>query len=345
MISYVPPFEYTASIVSLVAEVSELVGKVTVFDGLDPNPVLRRANRIRTIHSSLLIENNTLTLDQVTAVLDGKHVLASPKDVREVQNAYEAYEAASALDPYSLDDLLKAHSLMMDGLVKHPGCLRTEGVGVYAGNVVVHAAPPQNVVLQLMQDLFGWLGSSNDHPLIKGSVFHYEFEFIHPFMDGNGRTGRLWHSLLLRQWRPVFAWMPVETLIHQNQQEYYDAIMAATNESSSTPFIEFMLSAIHKALIDVLEQQEAADQRVATGKQPENNRMQPENGWKRQFGDDRDAQVTDFLSSVGQASARDIAALLGLSADRTRAVLRDMVRRGVIQKLGSGRATRYGLKR
>lgn len=269
MNSYIPPFEYNARIVTLVAEVSELVGQVTVFDGLDPNPVLRRENQIRTIHSSLLIENNVLTLDQVTAVLDGKHVLAPPKDVREVQNAYEAYEVAAKLDPYSFDDLLTAHSLMMDGLVKHPGCLRNDGVGVYAGDVLIYAAPPHNVVPQLMGDLFEWLRSSNDHPLIKGSVFHYEFEFIHPFMDGNGRTGRLWYSLLLRAWRPVFAWMPVETLIHRNQQEYYDAILSATNAGSSTSFIEFILGIIHKALVEVLDKhqaqgtEDADDNRVA----------------------------------------------------------------------------------
>lgn len=336
--SYTPPFEYTPRIVSLVAEVSELVGKVTVFDGLDPNPVLRRENQIRTIHSSLLIENNALTFDQVTAVLDGKHVLAPPKDIREVQNAYDAYDASSSFDPYSMDDLLKAHAMMMDGLVKHPGCLRNEGVGVYAGNVVIHAAPPQNVVPQLMHDLFDWLGSSNDHTLIKGSVFHYEFEFIHPFMDGNGRMGRLWHSLLLRGWRPVFAWLPVETLIRRNQQAYYDAIMASTNGSSSTPFVEFMLGTIHEALVDVLAQQEGSEQ-------PENNRIQPENNRIRPHGDNRDVQVVSFLASAGRASVGDIAAILGLSKDRTRAVLRDMAQRGLILKYGAGRATQYGLRK
>lgn len=343
MSAYVPPFDYTAPIVSLVSQISELVGKVTVLDGLDPNPVLRRENQIRTIHSSLLIENNALTLEQVTAVLNGKHVLAPPKDVREVQNAYDAYDAASAFDPYSLDDLLKAHAMMMDGLVRHLGCLRNQGVGVYAGDVLVHVAPPHNVVPQLMRDLFGWLGSSNDHPLIRASVFHYEFEFIHPFMDGNGRMGRLWHSLLLRAWRPVFAWLPVETLIHRNQQEYYDAIMAATNEASSTPFVEFMLGAIEQALVDVLEQQESRGHQVTTGKQPDATGKQPEYNRMQPDGMTRDARVTSFLAKAKRASAADIAELLGLSKDRTRAILRDMAQRGLIQKLGSGRATLYVL--
>jgi Fic family protein len=227
--------------------------------------------------------------------------------------------------------------------VKHPGCLRNEGVGVYAGGVVTHAAPPPNVVPQLMGDLFGWLRTSRDHPLVKGSVFHYEFEFIHPFMDGNGRTGRLWHSLLLRAWRPVFAWLPVETLIHQNQQDYYDAIMASTNAASSTPFIEFMLGTTRNALLDVLAQQavrvQPDDNHMqphATGKQPESNHMQPDTS-------DRDARVVAHLAAVGTASAASIAALLGLSKDRTRAVLRDMARRGLIRKLGAGRSTRYAL--
>ncbi len=291
---YQPPYSNTAQIVSLVADIAEMVGQVTIFEGLDPNPTLRRENQIRTIHSSLLIENNTLSLDQVTAVLGGHHVLAPPKDIREVQNAYEAYDIAASFDPYSLDDLLKAHKLMMDGLVKHPGCLRNADVGVYAGNVLIHPGTPYNYVPQVMADLFRWLSTSNAHPLIKGSVFHFEFEFIHPFMDGNGRVGRLWHSLILRGWRPVFAWMPVETLIHRNQQRYYDALFEASQKGESTVFVEFMLEVIRDALADALEQQRntaagRAEQESATDGQPMGNRWATDgqpmgNRWKTSVG-------------------------------------------------------------
>lgn len=329
--SYTPPFENSTKVVHLVAEVSELVGQVSIFDGLDPNPTLRRENQIRTIHSSLLIENNALTLDQVTAVLDGHHVLAPAKDIREVQNAYEAYDAAAGWDPYSFDNLLKAHALMMEGLVKHPGCLRNDDVGVYADDVLIHPGSPASVVPNLMQDLFEWLRTSEDHPLVKGSVFHYEFEFIHPFMDGNGRTGRLWHSLILRKWRPIFAWMPVETLIHRNQQEYYDALLEAGNKGSSTVFVEFMLKVIRDALVDVKAQQSAKNvtygQPMATDGQPVST--------------DRDASIVSFVTQHGRASIADIAAYLGLSKDRSRAIVRSLVTQGLLSKHGNGRYTYY----
>ncbi|MBR3314868.1 MAG: Fic family protein [Atopobiaceae bacterium] len=331
--SYTPPFENSARVVSLVSEVSELVGQVSVFDGLDPNPTLRRENRIRTIHSSLLIENNALTLDQVTAVLDGHHVLAPAKDIREVQNAYEAYEAAAGWDPYSFDNLLKAHGLMMAGLDKHPGCLRNKDVGVYAGNVLIHPGSPASVVSQVMGELFEWLRTSEDHPLVKGSVFHYEFEFIHPFMDGNGRTGRLWHSLILRRWRPIFAWMPIETLIHRNQQAYYDALLEAGNRGDSTVFVEFMLETIRDALADVRGQQSA---RPTTDVQPMATDRQP-------MATDRDAAIVAFVEGRGQAGISDISSFVGLSKDRTRTVVRGLVARGVLSKHGNGRYTYYTL--
>lgn len=335
--SYTPPFTNSAKVVGLIAEVSELVGQVTAFDGLDPNPQLRRDNQIRTIHSSLLIENNTLTLEQVTAVLDGHHVLAPAKDIREVQNAYEAYEAAADWDPYSFDNLLKAHGMMMAGLVKHPGCLRNEDVGVYAGEVLIHPGSSASAVPQVMSDLFEWLRISGDHPLVKGSVFHYEFEFIHPFMDGNGRMGRLWHSLILRRWRPVFAWMPVETLVHRNQQAYYDALMEAGQAGESTVFIEFMLGVIRDALIDVLSQQakgisgvgRAMDERLASD--------------GRALASDRQALVIGFAREQGTIRTSDAAGLLGVSRQRARAIMREMADAGVLVKHGNGRYTYYTL--
>ncbi len=291
----------------------------------------------RTIHSSLLIENNALSIEQVTAVLDGHHVLAPPKDIREVQNAYDAYEASGEWDSYSFDDLLAAHGLMMADLVKHLGCLRNGDVGVYASSVLIHPGSPASVVPQAMGDLFEWLQTSHDHPLVKGSVFHYEFEFIHPFMDGNGRVGRLWHSLILRKWRPIFAWTPVETLIHRHQQEYYDALLEAGRAGDSTVFVEFNLGIIRDALVDVKDQQTnraiANEQPMATDGQPMDDR----------WATDRVSIISQYLDEHGRASVADIARLLGLSKDRSRAIVRSLVSESVLVKHGNGRYTYYTL--
>jgi len=216
---------------------------------------------------------------------------------------------------------------MMAGLVKHPGCLRNGDVGVYAGDVLIHPGSPASVVPQVMGDLFEWLRSSSDHPLVKGSVFHYEFEFIHPFMDGNGRTGRLWHSLILRKWRPIFAWMPVETLIHRHQQQYYDALLEAGKRGDSTVFVEFMLEAIRDALADVKSQQTG---RVATDGQP--------------FATDRTSAIVAYIAKHGRAGVSDLAIVLGLSKDRTRAIVRELAAEGVLAKHGNGRYTYYTLR-
>ena len=199
---YQPPFTMTEEITNLVIEIGEQVGAVATYDSLQPNPILRRESRIKSIHSSLAIEQNTLTLEQVSDVIDGKRVLGPPKDIREVKNAYEAYERVSALDPYSVKNLLLAHKVMMEGLVKESGVFRSKNVGVYAGTQLIHACTPANYVPELINQLFTWMKQSKLHPLVKSCIFHYEFEFIHPFSDGNGRTGRLWQSLILQKWKP-----------------------------------------------------------------------------------------------------------------------------------------------
>lgn len=211
MSSYSPPFQMTDEIMNLVAEISELVGIVSVDGQFTPDPKLRRENRIKSIYSSLAIEQNTLSLDQVTAVIDGKRVLGPPKDIREVQNAYEAYERLSELDPESMEDLLLAHRMMMQDLVPDTGCFRSGNVGVFRGEQLMHAGTPAAYVPEVMRQLFDWLRTTSVHPLIKGAIFHCEFEYIHPFSDGNGRTGRLWHSLILQRWRPIFPGCPSRT--------------------------------------------------------------------------------------------------------------------------------------
>ena len=248
-----PPFEITNAMIDHVAEIAELVGRLTSTNQLSSNPTLRRTNRIRTIHGSLAIEQNTLTLEQVTAVLNGKQVLAPPKDIAEVKNAYEIYERVDELNPYSVDDLLTAHGIMNRGLVDESGVFRSKPVGVVdqEGHVLHFGTLPQYVP-DLVMELLEWVKNSDVHMLIRSCVFHYELELIHPFADGNGRVGRLWHTLLLSKWNPAFAWLPVESIIHDRQEEYYAAINASNDAGESTVFIEFMLSAIRASLIDAI---------------------------------------------------------------------------------------------
>ena len=248
---YNPPYTITNKIVALIAEISELIGHITVTSGLNNNPKLRRANRIKTIQASLAIENNTLTVEQITALLNGKRILGTPAEIKEVKNAYEVYEQLLTFNPFSVSDLLKAHSILMADLVKNAGYFRTGGVGVFKGSRVVHMAPPAEFVPEHIANLLSWYQQSTAHPLVKSAVFHYEFEFIHPFADGNGRMGRLWHTLLLAAWKEILAWIPVETLVKKRQEEYYEALGKADKEADSTVFAEFMLTALRDALKEI----------------------------------------------------------------------------------------------
>lgn len=248
MKSYQPPLTLTAQMLALVAEISEQVGRLTATRSEALTPQLRRGNRIRTIQASLAIENNTLSVEQVTALLDGKRVLGLPREIQEVRNAFAAYDALPGWQPQRQADLLAAHDLLMQGLIDDAGCYRQGGVGIYREGRLLHMAPPASRVAELMQDLLRWLGASDWHPLIVSCVFHYEFEFIHPFADGNGRMGRLWQTLILSLWRPVLAYLPVETVIRDQQEAYYAALAAADQAAEATPFVEFMLAALRQAL-------------------------------------------------------------------------------------------------
>ena len=250
----------TDKMTSLIAEISEQVGRITVLQEGTISPHLRRENRIRTIHSSLAIEHNSLSLEQVTAILDGKRVLGNPNEIKEVQNAYEAYELMLRLNPASVDDLLKAHKLMMNGLVSENGRFRSGGVGVFDGEVLIHMAPPVEFVPEHIQNLFAWYQKSELHPLIKSAIFHYEFEFIHPFADGNGRMGRMWHSLLLGKWKEMFFWLPIEELIQSRQKEYYDALGAADKQADSAGFVELILEIIRDSLTEITVVGRSTDQ-------------------------------------------------------------------------------------
>ena len=249
---YKPPFTLGPAIVPLVAMISELVGRRSAIDASASSLHLRRVNQIRSIQGSLAIEGNTLTQDQITAILDGKRVIAPFREIQEVRNAIKVYDKIQTWAFDSEADLLSAHGLMMAGLHDEIGRYRHGGVGILKGEAVIHLAPPAERVPVLMRDLFGWLGKTSDHPLIASSVFHYEFEFIHPFADGNGRMGRLWQSLILARWNPLFARLPVESLVFEHQAEYYEAINTSTAKADSAPFIQFMLSMILAALKDMV---------------------------------------------------------------------------------------------
>lgn len=254
MDKYIPPYDITEEMLELASEITENLGRLSNISDLERLPRLRRVNRIKSIQSSLAIENNTLSLEQVTDVIDGKHVLGPKSDIVAVKNAFDVYKKLPEFDPFSLDDLKKAHGIMMNGLLLDAGELRSSSVGVFnEQGKVIHVAPPQEMVPDLMIQLFDWLKNSKVHMLIRSSVFHYEFEFIHPFGDGNGRTGRLWQTALLASWKPIFEWVPIESIIKDNQEEYYKAIGLSTSEGKSNKFILFMLGVIKKAVEEIVK--------------------------------------------------------------------------------------------
>ena len=316
-----PPFEVTTAILDEVAEIAELVGHVNASLSLSTNPTLRRTNRIRTIYSSLAIEQYMLSLEQVTAVLSGKRVIAPPKDIAEVKNAYEIYEMMDSLDPYCVDDLLNAHGVMTRGLVEESGAFRSRSVGVMdkQGNVL-HFGTLPDYVPGLVMELLDWVRDSDFHILIKSCVFHYELELIHPFADGNGRIGRLWHTLLLTQWKPMFAWLPVESIIHDRQDEYYQAINRSNNEAESTAFIEFMLSAIKEALIEAV--QTGSVEIMSTEEQ-------------------RWYQIERFLKKHGTITNADVREMFGVSSATANRILSKMVEEGIIRKIRIGKSWGY----
>lgn len=253
MEKYVPPFDITNRMLELSSEIMEQVGKLSNVNELERLPRLRKVSRIKSIHSSLAIENNTLSMKQVTDVIEGKRVLGPADDILAVQNAFAAYQELDKIDAYSLADLMKVHGIMMKGLVSESGMLRTGDVGVFdsKGNVI-HIAPPASFAKEQITQLFAWLKNSDTQMLIKSSVFHYEFEFIHPFRDGNGRMGRFWQTALLASWKPIFKYIPIESVIKDNQEEYYKAIKFSTSRGKSNLFIEFMLDVILKAITDIV---------------------------------------------------------------------------------------------
>ena len=321
---YRPPFTISAKAINLIAKISSQLERYAIRMEQEDTLRLRRANRIKTIHSSLAIEGNTLSEGEVQAVLEGKKVVAPLKEIQEVKNAIKTYELYPKLNPFSIPDLLLAHGTMMAGLADEAGMFRKGGVGVFDGDKPIHIAPPADRVRDLMSDLFGWLENADDHLLIRSCVFHYEFEFIHPFADGNGRIGRLWQSLILGRLNPIFEHLPVENMVYSNQQAYYHAINRSSDLGDSGPFIDFMLEEILNALVD------------HQGKS--NADIADEKGLNYQ-----QQRVLGYLRADRHTTAAKIAADLDMSARQIERMLADMKAKGIIRRIGANRNGYWGI--
>ncbi len=332
---YIPPFTVSSEAINLIAEISGLIERYAIHLEQEDGLRLRKANRIKTIHSSLAIEGNTLKEDEVRDIIDGKNVVAPLKQIQEVKNAIATYELYPSLNPFSVKDLLKAHGMMMQALIDETGQFRRGDVGVFSEHGLVHMAPPADRVPYLMDDLFEWLRNSKDHLLIRSCVFHYEFEFIHPFTDGNGRTGRLWQSLILGKLHPIFEHLPVENMVYANQQAYYDAITASSRLGQSGPFIDFMLGEIYKTLKEHREEDLAVK---------EENPIDREFGIK--FGEEfgikygikfgiNDKKLLLLLNSNPSSTATEAAERIGMTLRGVEKLMKRLKDIGVISRQGS----------
>ena len=315
---YIPPFTVSAEAINLIAEISGQIERYAIRLEQEDGLRLRKVNRIKTIHSSLAIEGNTLSEDQVRDIIDGKNVVAPIKEIQEVKNAIKTYEMYPSLDAFKEEDLLKAHGVMMQALVDNPGHYRRGGVGVFGEKGLVHLAPPADRVPMLMGDLFDWLKHSKDHLLIRSCVFHFEFEFIHPFIDGNGRTGRLWQSLILGKLHPLFEHLPVENMVYSNQQQYYDAITASTNAGQSGPFIDFMLNEIFKTL------------KAHQGEELKNvgNNVGNSVGKKERM-------ILDMIRNIPTVTTPQLAEQLGVTKRQCERILSSMKQQGLLRRVGT----------
>ena len=329
---YIPPFKVSTEAINLIAEISGQIERYAIRLEQEDGLRLRKVNRIKTIHSSLAIEGNNLSEDQVRDIIDGKNVVAPIKEIQEVKNAIKTYEMYPTLDAFKEKDLLKAHGVMMQALVDDAGHYRNGGVGVFGEKGLVHLAPPADRVPMLMGDLFDWLKHSNDHLLIRSCVFHFEFEFIHPFIDGNGRMGRLWQSLILGKLHPLFEHLPVENMVYSNQQQYYDAITGSSNAGQSGPFIDFMLNEIYKTL---KSHQGEPLQDVVPNKIP--NKIP--NKLRSEFPDITDAtwDVLIALKANRTSTSEEIGLVLGISSRMVRKHIATLRENGLIIRVGSNK--------
>jgi Fic family protein len=316
-----PPYEITNKILALYGQITEALGICQSILLVKPEAKLRKQNRIKTIHSSLAIEGNTLNIEHVTALIENTHVVGPKKDILEVQNAIKAYDQLNDYKPKQLKDFLKAHYVLMNGLVNNPGKFRKSQVGILKGKEVAHIAPGYDMVPGLMNDLFEYLKNDNDLEIIKSCVFHYEMEFIHPFEDGNGRMGRYWQTRLLMNVNPIFEFVPIEKVIRDNQEEYYKVLEISDSSGTSTAFIEFMLNVINKSLRDTIAESTPT---ISDYTKRVEYALSQLNGWF-----DRKEYLNICKGISAATASRDIKQLL---------------QDGLIESSGSGRMMKYRKK-
>lgn len=314
MSNYKPPYTITSTILAQVSEISELISDIKHIEAKKITPKLRKKNLVRSITGSLQIEGNSFTEEKVTAVLDGKGVLGTLKEVEEVKGAIKAYESLENYNHIKLSDLLQSHKLMMDSLLNNAGSFRSSNVGVYGKDGVSHVAPPQYRVAELMGELFDWLAVTNEHPLVVSSIFHYEFEFIHPFSDGNGRIGRLWQSVILTAYKDLFSYIPIESIVKENQQKYYDALEEAGTVGESTPFIEFMLGSILQSLKQFLKQNAKSDQKSSLKS---------------------DQKILVLIKKDSKVTIREICDSTGLSESGVKKIIKKLKDEGTLIRVGA----------
>ena len=332
-----PPFKITAEAINLIAGISALLERHNIALESENALMLRKANRIKTIHSSLAIEGNTLSEEEVKDIINGRQVVAPVRQIQEVKNAIRVYDIYSRLNPFSEKDLLKAHSIMMEALVPDAGRYRSGGVGVFGEKGLVHMAPPPQLVPELMGNLFAWLKKSKDHLLIRSCVFHYEFEFIHPFSDGNGRTGRLWQSLILGKLNPVFEYLPIENMVYTNQQKYYDAIAESSKEGQSGPFIDFMLNEILKTLRKNLKEE-------VLNKVPNKVLNKVPNKVLNKVPNKSETAILRLLIDNPRLTRVEIAVMTGLTESGVKKIISGLKDAGFIERVGSNKTGHWVVK-
>ena len=323
MSSYTPPYAITSKILLLTNEITEMITEVSAIKKEKSTPILRKKNRVRSITGSLQIEGNTLSEEEVTAIIEGKRVLGNVREIEEVKGAIKAYDYIEKYNAKKLDALLLAHKLMMGGILKNAGSFRSSNVGVYGKDGVSHVAPPPYRVPDLMNELFEWLGETKEHPLVTSSVFHYEFEFIHPFSDGNGRIGRLWQSVILGSFREIFYYVPIESVVKKHQKAYYEALEAAGSARESTPFVEFMLESIYKSVKEFLKEYRKSDLK--------SNQKS-------------DQKIYDLMREDSKITIKELALRLGMSESGIKKVITRLKKEGKIERVGSAKGGHWEIK-
>lgn len=317
-----PPYTISNETINLIAHITQIIGSMEMQDKLDLH--LRKENRIRSIHSSLAIENNSLTLEQITAIIDGKRVLGDPKEIKEVVNAYEVYDEILKLDPYKINDFLYAHALLTRDIVNESGKFRSSDVGVYSDGKVIHMGARPQYITNLVEELFKWAKNDNLHELIKSCIIHYEIENIHPFEDGNGRMGRLWQTIILSKWNNMFAWIPIETIIHMNQKNYYNALRESDRNNDSSVFIEFMLESI----LTTLKEYKTSDNTLELNKEE-----------YKVYG-----IILDYLRVHKYITSNEASELTGKASSTIRRYMKRYIELNLIESVGENKNRKYYLK-